>query len=274
MSTDSVIFSSGHKVEMARAEGIPDGTWNELKQFIKDNEGVVTKHPDLVKFVCENPGHVKMLSDFANNSEAIKGFLTAQFMVQHVANNKDEQEKIKLLENDPEFKPIFDDVKKLGPAGLQKYYGDEELMRKISAKLGGLAPFKGELDALASTPVTLHEAAREGKVDKVREFLSKENVDLKDFKGVTALGYAVGHNQAGAVKILLDNGASHVVDTQDNTALHFAAGYGRDQILALLLDGRITNLSPVNAQGKTPVGVAEQNQQTKAAQALKAKGGK
>jgi hypothetical protein len=276
MTADTVTFKNGSTVALNRVDGIPDGTWNELKQFIQDNESVVQKHPDVVKFVCENPGHVKMLSDFANNSEAIKGFLTAQFMVQHVANNKSEQEKIKMLENDPELKVIFEDIKKMGPAGLQKYYGDEELMRKISAKLGGIAPFKDQLETLATTPVTLHEAARDGKVDQVREFLSKgENVNKKDFKGVTALGYAAGHNQAGAVKILLDAGASLVVDEQDNTALHFSAGYGRIQILELLLqEGKIANMSPVNKQGKTPVGVAEQNGQAKCAEVLRAKGGK
>jgi ankyrin repeat protein len=147
-------------------------------------------------------------------------------------------------------------------------------MLKISAKLGGLAPFKDQLETLASTPVTLHEAARDGKVDKVREFLDKgEPVDKPDYKEVTALGYAVGHNQAGVVKILLDRGASMVVDSQQNTALHFAAGYGRIQILELLQD-RIKDLSPVNAQGKTPLGVAEQNGSTECVKALRAKGGK
>jgi hypothetical protein len=276
MVADTVTFKSGSKVDLTRAEGIPDGVWNEMKTFIRDNEKVVQQHPDMVKFVCENPGHVKMLSDFANNSEAIKGFLSAQFMVQHVASSKDEQEKIKELENDPELRPIFEDIKKMGPAGLQKYYSDEGLMLKISAKLGGLAPFKEQLETLARTPVTIHEAARLGQVDKVKEYLQKgESVDKRDYKGVTALGYAVGCNQAGAVKILLDAGASTVVDEQANTALHFAAGYGRSQILDLLLQGRMNKqVSPVNKQGQTPLSVAEQNGQAQCAEALRKKGGK
>jgi hypothetical protein len=275
MVADTVTFTNGTEVALNRAEGIPDSAWNEVKGFIRGNEAVVQKHPDMVKFVCENPGHVKMLSDFANNSEAIKSFLSAQFMVQHVASSKDEQEKIKKLENDPELKVIFEDIKKMGPAGLQKYYGDESLMLKISAKLGGLGPLKEQLEALEKTPVSLHEAARMGQVDKLKEYLKKETVDKHDFKGVTALGYAVGHNQAGAVKILLDAGASMVVDTQDNTALHFAAGYGRGQVLELLLQKTLrSNLSPKNKQGKTPLGVAEQNGQTECANVLRSKGGK
>jgi len=274
MVADKVVFKSGTEIALNRMEGIPDGTWAEVKEFLQNNESVVQKHPDMAKFVCENPSHVKMLSDFANNSEAIKGFLTSQYMVQHVAANKDEQEKIRALENDPELKPIFEDIKKMGPAGLQKWYGDESLMLKISAKLGGLGTFKETLEALATTPVTLHEAAREGKVDSVKEFLAKgEAVDKKDFKGVTPLGYAVGHNQAGVVKILLDKGAKAVVDTQGNTALHFAAGYGRTQILELLL-GRMKNVSPQNEQGRTPLNVAEQNGQAQCVQMLRAKGGK
>jgi len=270
------MFKSGKVVGLNRLDGIPDGTWNDVKQFLADNESVIEKHPDMVKFVCENPGHVEILSNFANNSEAIKSFLETQFMVQHVVTDKTQQKKIKALENDPELKEVMADIKKFGPAGLQKYYGDEELMKKLSAKLGGLEPFREKLETIATTAVTLHEAARDGKVDKVREFLKKgESVDKRDFKGVTALGYAVGHNQAGAVKILLDAGAGMVVDTQDNTALHFAAGYGRIQILQLLLEGRsTTSRSPVNKQGQTPVAVAEQNGQKQCAEMLRAKGGK
>jgi ankyrin repeat protein len=76
------------------------------------------------------------------------------------------------------------------------------------------------------------------------------------------------------VKILLEAGASLVVDEQDNTALHFAAGYGRIQILELLLQGRVSNVSPLNKQGRTPVGVCEQNGQAKCGELLRAKGGK
>jgi hypothetical protein len=275
MTVDKVVFKSGAEVNLNRADGIPDGAWNDLKQFIQENENVVTKNPDVVKFMCENPDQVKMLRDFASNSEAIKSFLTAQFIVQHFANNESEQEKAKLLENDPELKPVFDDVKANGPAALQKYYSDEELMRKISAKMGGIGQFQAQLDATATTPVTLHEAARNGKVEKVQEFLKNGvSVDQRDFKGVTALGYAVGHNHGAVAKVLLQAQASLVVDSQDNTAFHYAAGYGREELLEILQEGRIVNLSPVNNQGMTPVGVAEQNKQLKCAEALRAKGGK
>jgi len=275
MTADTVRLSNGQQVNLNRADGIPDATWNELKQFIQENQNVVAKNPEIVKFVQENPGQVQMLRDFANNSEAIKSFLSAQLIVQHFANDKSEQEKAKLLENDPELKPIFEDLRKNPEAALQKYYNNEELMRKISAKLGGIEPIKAQLELTATTPVTLHEAAREAQLDKVKEFLKNGvPVDQRDYKGVTALGYAVGHNNPAVVKVLLEAGAKLVVDAQDNTALHFAAGYGREQVLEILLSGRVTNLSPKNKQGMTPVGVAEQNQQMKCAQLLKAKGGK
>jgi hypothetical protein len=276
MTADTLTLSNGTQVPLNRIDGIPDANWNELKQFLTEQQNVVAKHPDLVKFVCENPAQVKMLRDFTTNPEAIKAFLHAQTIVGHSAKNTEaEQEKFKMLKNDPELSAIFEDLEKNGHAAFQKYYNNEELMRKISAKMGGIEPFKAELEKIQQTPVTLHEAARDAKLDKVTEFLkSGVPVDQKDYKGVTALGYAVGNNNGAVVKVLLDAGASIVVDAVDNTALHYAAGYGRTQILQILLEARVSNLSPKNKSGQTPVGVAMQNQKNECAQLLQAKGGK
>mmetsp|Transcript_32341 Transcript_32341/g.73705 ORF Transcript_32341/g.73705 Transcript_32341/m.73705 type:complete len:179 (-) Transcript_32341:188-724(-) len=45
--------------------------------------------------------------------------------------------KLADLQNDPELKPIFEDIKKNGMGALEKYWDDQELMAKISKAMGG-----------------------------------------------------------------------------------------------------------------------------------------
>ena len=66
----------------------------------------------------------------------------------------DQQEKMKQLEQDPELKPMFDDIKQNGPDVIMKYLGDEALMRKLSQKLGGITPeIMKQLTAINETSV-------------------------------------------------------------------------------------------------------------------------
>mmetsp|Transcript_24917 Transcript_24917/g.45756 ORF Transcript_24917/g.45756 Transcript_24917/m.45756 type:complete len:166 (-) Transcript_24917:98-595(-) len=44
------------------------------------------------------------------------------------------------LQNDPELKPIFEDIKKNGLGALEKYWNDEKLMGKISKAMGQQPP--------------------------------------------------------------------------------------------------------------------------------------
>jgi len=48
-----------------------------------------------------------------------------------------ESGKLDDLQNDPELKPIFEDIKKNGMGALEKYWDDEKLMGKISKALAG-----------------------------------------------------------------------------------------------------------------------------------------
>jgi len=47
-----------------------------------------------------------------------------------------ESGKLDDLQNDPELKPIFEDIKKNGMGALEKYWEDEKLMAKISKAMG------------------------------------------------------------------------------------------------------------------------------------------
>jgi len=59
-----------------------------------------------------------------------------------------------------------------------------------------------------------------------------ETLSCQDYKGITPLGYAIGANRIAVVKLLLDSRANpYAVDSSGNSGLHYAAGYGRKELL-------------------------------------------
>merc|ERR1719326_1189766 len=128
---------------------------------------------------------------------------------------------------------------------------------------------------IKDTSVSLHDAARRGDLQRLQEYLADgKDVNAKDFKGVTPLGYAVGHDQLSVVKVLIDAKANVTdVDSNGNSAVHFAAGYGRVKVLEHLL-ARGATTSKVNQMGMTPLGAAQQNNQKQTAAILQRHGAK
>merc|ERR1711920_1008190 len=104
--------------------------------------------------------------------------------------------------------------------------------------------------------------AKNGDLKAVQEFLGRNKpLDAQDHKGITPLGYAIGANRIAVVKLLLDNRANpYAVDSSGNSGLHYAAGYGRKELLEYLLKVG-ANVNQPNAQGQTPISVATQNKQ-------------
>merc|ERR1711998_113254 len=132
-----------------------------------------------------------------------------------------------------------------------------------------------QLTAIKDSSVSLHDAARRSDLQRIQEFLQDgKDANAKDFKGVTPLGYAVGHDQLSAVKVLIDAKANlDDVDSVGNSAVHFAAGYGRVKVLEHLL-ARGAAASKVNQMGMTPLAAAQQNNQQQAMAILKRHGAK
>merc|ERR1719446_1727724 len=147
-------------------------------------------------------------------------------------------------------------------------------MLKISQKMGGmpkeLAPALKKID---ETPLNIHEAAKNGDLKAVQEFLEKKQpLDAQDQKGITPLGYAVGANRIAVVKLLLDSRANpFAVDSSGNSALHYASGYGRKELVEYLLKTG-GSVSQSNSQGLRPLDVATQNRHEAVVQVLKAHG--
>merc|ERR1719383_265776 len=136
-------------------------------------------------------------------------------------------------------------------------------MLKFNQKMGGLPEeLKPVMQRIEESSLMLHEAAKNGDLKAVQEFLGrKKPLDSQDHKGITALGYAIGANRIAVVKLLLDNRANpFAVDSSGNSGLHYAAGYGRKELLEYLLK---TGCGPQqqNSQGQTPLAVATMNKQ-------------
>jgi Fe-S cluster biosynthesis and repair protein YggX len=274
-TTSKISLGNGSTVEMTRNEGVPDAIWNDVVKFVKENQKAVKANPQIVKLLSEHPEQVPMLMKFTNDSDSIKNFLQSQVLAANVSQDG-QQEKMQQLQEDPELKPMFDDIKANGPDVLMKYLQDENIMRKVSQKLGGINPeMMKQLTAINESSVSLHDAAKRGDLQKMQEFLADgKDVNAKDFKGVTALGYAVGHDQLSTVKVLIDAKANiNDVDSTGNSAVHFAAGYGRVKVLEHLL-ARGANASKANQQGQTPMAVAQQNKQQQAVALLQRHGAK
>jgi len=274
-TTSQLKLSDGSTVELTRNEGVPDAIWNDVVKFIKENQSAVKKNPQIVKLLSEHPEQVPMLMKFTNDADSIKNFLESQVLAANVSE-EGQQEKMRQLEQDPELKPMFEDIKQNGPDVLMKYLQDEEIMRKVSQKLGGISPeMTKALMQIKDSSVSLHDAARRGDLQRLQEF-AKDGKDIngKDFKGVTPLGYAVGHDQLSCVKVLIDMKANlNEVDSAGNSAVHFAAGYGRVKVLEHLL-ARGANASKVNQMGMTPLAAAQQNNQQQAMALLQRHGAK
>jgi hypothetical protein len=260
--SETLKLSDGTSMDLTRVPGVDDATWSEVRTYLEGN-------PDMAK----------SLQKFAKNPEAIRGWLQTQAIAEHyntkLANGDTPiQDRMKSLETDAELAAVFEDIKKNGLEAAMKYYQDEELMLKISKKMGGLpqelAPTIKKID---DTPLTLHEAAKMGDLKAVQEFQkSGKPLDAQDHQGITALGYAIGANRIAVVKLLLDARANPFsVDASGNSGLHYAAGYGRKELVEYLLKtGAAVNQS--NSKGQTPLAVASVNQHKPVVDLLRAHG--
>lgn len=66
--------------------------------------------------------------------------------------NKQLQERMATLKDDPEFAGMFEDIQKNGMGALMKYWDDPKVLAKLSEKLADVVP-AGAAGAAAAAPV-------------------------------------------------------------------------------------------------------------------------
>eukprot|EP00438_Fugacium_kawagutii_P013813 Skav210604 [mRNA] locus=scaffold234:65601:66426:+ [translate_table: standard] len=229
MAMETLNISDGTSMQITRLPDVDDETWAEVRSYVE-----------------ANPETAKALQSFAKNPDAMRGWLQTQAIAEHY--------NTKLANGDT---PVQDKA-------AMKYYQDEELMLKISAKMGGLpSELNPVLQKIEDTPITLHEANT--SAPWTLQPLQHDQI----YSGMTCITTCVmlydpsdiGANRIAVVKLLLDSRANpYSVDSSGNSGLHYAAGYGRRELLEYLLKVG-ANVNQPNAQGLTPLGAATQNRQ-------------
>jgi len=262
---EKLSLADGTTLEVRKEPTMGTAEWEELKDFLE-------KNPEEARRMSNQAKDAQSVRDLAQTN-AIQEYYEAK-----VAYGDDAfTAKLAALEKSPDFAAVFDDIKKGGVNAAMMHYYNEPLMLKMNRAMGGIPEdIKEKISTLQKTPVTVHDACKLGNTTVLKEFMSSPgtwDVNEKDAKGISCLGYAVGANRPEVVKILLqEKAATDTVDTMGNSALHYAAAYGRTEMVKFFAGS--CPVSGTNAAGETPLKLATKNKMTEAADALKAKGAK
>lgn len=186
-----------------------------------------------------------------------------------VMSNSNIMSRAAELRDDPELKPIFDEIRAGGMAAMMKYMNDETFLSKIGSKMGDVIPSEEGVAAASAAPpaaatspqpeiYNILDAAKYGDIEAIEDYIAIQKGDLTDENNRTALHYAVAYNQGRAAAALLENNADlNAQDAQGNTPLHFAAGYGRMGAVRALIQ-RGSNVKIKNEDGQTAYEVVKQ----------------
>lgn len=261
---ETLSLSDGTTLSLSRTAGISNNEWEETKKFLENN-----------------PEEARRWESYARDAAAVRSHLqtqTFQDYYQQKLSYGDEQvcSRMGSLERMPEFAHIFDDIKRGGQEAAMQHYHNEPLMMKLSRAVGGVPEETRDfLEQVQKTPITFQEACKWGNLKAVQEYLNANgdsSVDEKDAKGITGLGYAIGANRGAVVKLLIERGADPAsVDSSGGNGAHYAAAYGRKELLEYLIDAGC-NMNGKNTQGQTPLALATKNKQVAVADFLKSKG--
>lgn len=160
-----------------------------------------------------------------------------------------------MMQEDPELKPMFEEIRTGGMAAMMKYMNDPTFLSKIGERLGDAIPGAASPAVDNAAPLAeitnILDAAKYGDVEAVEDFLAVGKGADRDAEGRCALHYAVGFDKEDATKALLDNGVDvNEADNRGNTAVHFAAGYGRGDAIRILINAG-ANVAAKNSEGFT-----------------------
>ncbi|GAB4819379.1 hypothetical protein N2152v2_006425 [Parachlorella kessleri] len=166
------------------------------------------------------------------------------------------------LREDPELKPVFEEMRAGGMGAMMKYMNDPAFLAKIGEKMGDVDALTGS-GAAAAAPSppqdveikSILDAVKYDDMEAVEDYVAIGKGGITDEEGRTALHYAAAYNRAKAVEVLLEHKAQlEACDRNAMTPLHYAAGYGRGDIVKLLVEAG-ANVKAQNASGQTPAAI-------------------
>jgi len=259
----------GEALDILHNPEMSDAQWYEYKAYLQNN-------PDEARRLLEqetNPDLVRR----RNTMNCI-----ADVWKKSMDDDPDEfARKIKALEEDEEFRVLFEDLKAYRWDDVSYHLENKDLMMKVSRRMGGV-PREAKLKAekLRKTPLTLQEACKNGDLRALQRYLAEtepmkedRDIDAQDHKGITCLGYAIGANRQSIAQLLVETGANvKQVDTMGNSGLHYAAAYGRKDMADYLISIG-SDINAKNSAGMTPLACATRNKQKVTIQYISEKGG-
>jgi len=209
----------------------------------------------------------KSVQGVTENPMQLDQFREVMALAETMKNNKNTPDMFRALANDPQLATAFREMQAGGMPAVQKYYNDPAFLHAVSVKMGGLP------QEVKAAMRTLPEACKAGDVEGVKKLLEAGiSPDTKDARGISALHYAVGVDRLDILKLLMDKRADpKVTDAQGNTLLHYAAGYGRQQTTEYFLQCGLP-LNARNNKGETPLGCAERNKHQHIVTLLRSRG--
>jgi len=265
---EALNLSDGTTVTVSKTPGMSTEEWKDTKKMLE-----------------ENPEEARRWESFTRDFKAVKAWMQQQAISEYYdskLNSGDEAITSKLmgLDKQPEFAHIFEDVKRGGTQAAMQHSYNEPLMMKVNRAVGGIPEeVKDALAKIHGSSITLQEACMKGDVKAVEDYIKagksagKMDLEAKDSKGISCLGYAVGANRIAVVKLLLSEKADpSACDSSGGTAVHYAAAYGRKELLECLIKGGVS-VNAKTTQGQTPLALATKNKQKDAIDLLKSKGG-
>mmetsp|Transcript_80451 Transcript_80451/g.227879 ORF Transcript_80451/g.227879 Transcript_80451/m.227879 type:complete len:278 (+) Transcript_80451:70-903(+) len=259
---ETLSLSDGTTLVVTRTPGVDGATWEETKRWMEDT-----------------PEEARRMEAFSKDAKALRDWHQTNALHEYYSaklGTGDEAVSARLagLERSPDFAHIFEDIKRGGAQAAMANYSNEPLMLKLSRAMGGLPEeVKPSLEKIHKSPVTIQEACKMGDKKAVEDYLSAPGTDIeaKDAKGISCLGYAIGANRTAIVKLLMDKKADpKAVDTSGGSGIHYAAAYGRKDLLEFLIKAG-GDVNKKNTAGQTPLALATKNKQNATIDFLKSK---
>lgn len=250
MGLEPVDLPDGTRVVVMRGPGATEEQWRQLLFMLKEDPAKAREAAE----ITTNP--------FVARKAYCQELMVELFKKQYHDNKAGLDQVLKHLASDPQLSDTWDSIRRGGKDEATKVAENRTLMMKISSKIGGYSDkVKEMMKEIKENPVTYHEAAMMGDEKRTEEYLGQmvSLVDYPDYKGVTALGYAVACGRINIVRYLLKKKADPAkVDSKGNSSLHYAAGYGRKEVLEFLL-GAGVDRKLENSDGQTASDVAALN---------------